>query len=596
MTQAMIKKFGDFRDNIFQVKEYEGRNKVLNLREAVNHYIKPGMTLHISDRAGALSRELTRQFCGSKPDFNLIVIFMAEQALNLVHCGLAKKVIVSSCTEVYPTPGPSRVIQSAFKSKSIEIENWTLLSLVQRLMAGAFDLPFMPTKSLLGSSMAQENKDSFCEIADPFGNGTKVGLVKALNPDISLIHGWASDPEGNIIAAPYAFSGEDAWGAKASGGGVVATVEYLVSTQFIREHSALVTIPGYMVNSVSLVPLGAHPQSMAINFGISEFEPYIDDYEFIVERRQASMNREDLDSWIKDWVLDCPDQDNYLSKLGSDRILSLRRKATTDSWKDNPAIDAISHRLDYNSREMMIIAAARKVEDAVLDNSYKGVLFGIGTSCLAGYLAYHKLKQKDCDVEFWLGGAGYYGFLPLPSSSAYPAYADAPTTLTCKMISDVVSTYGVFIGGRQGNCISVLSTAQTDKYGNLNSTKTSPDSYVIGPGGSNDAINAKEVILIVPQSRSRLVNNVYEITCPGERVKTLVTDMGIFQKMGDEFILTDYFPTPTISSSEEAIDRIRQNCGWELKIAPQITEVSAPSLEELLLLRTLDPQGCFTRS
>ncbi|MDY7019415.1 MAG: CoA-transferase, partial [Chloroflexota bacterium] len=394
----MINKFGDFRDNIFRLEENEGSSKVLDLGEAIKRYVKPGMMLHIGDRASALARELIRQFYGSKPEFTLVAVGIGGQLLNLIHCGLVKKIITTSCSEFYPTPGPSRVIQRAFQSNSIEIENWSLLTLTQRLMAGAFDLPFLPTKSIAGSSMAQENRDSFDQILDPFGSGTKVGLVKALNPDVSLIHGWAADPQGNIIAAPYVGSGEDAWGAKANQSGVIATVEHIVSTQFIREHSALVTLPGYMVNSVALVPLGAHPQGMVTNLGISRFEPYIDDHEFTIERRQASRNPEDLDSWIRNWVLDCSDEKSYLSKVGNDRISFLKRKGTANSWKENPTLDDISHNASYNSREMMVIVAARRLEQLILNNGYKGILSGAGTSCLVSYLAYYKLKEKKYDV------------------------------------------------------------------------------------------------------------------------------------------------------------------------------------------------------
>jgi acyl CoA:acetate/3-ketoacid CoA transferase beta subunit len=205
------------------------------------------------------------------------------------------------------------------------------------------------------------------------------------------------------------------------------------------------------------------------------------------------------------------------------------------------------------------------------------------------------LKQKGYDVELWLGGSGYCGISPRPANSSYPTYMDVPTMLTSKMISDTVNAYGIFIGGKQGNCISVLSAAQVDKHGNLNSTMTSSDSYLIGSGGSNDAVNAKEVLLMLPQSRDRLVDNLYYVTCPGDKVRTLVTDMGIFQKFDGEFTLTNYFLNLEIPSSEEAISQIRQNCGWELKVSSQITEVSPPSLEELLLLRTFDPQGYFTK-
>ena len=142
----------------------------------------------------------------------------------------------------------------------------------------------------------------------------------------------------------------------------------------------------------------------------------------------------------------------------------------------------------------------------------------------------------------------------------------------------------------------MLSTAEVDKYDNMNSTKTAPDSHLIGSGGANDAVNAKEVLLIAPQSRQRLVENVYYVSCPGNRVNALVTDMGIFQKMDGEFSLTCYFPDSTVSSSTEAIDRIRQNCGWELRTAAHVTEIPIPSEDELLLLRTFDPQGYFTKA
>ena len=65
----MTKKFGDFRDDIFELKEYEGESKVLDLREAVRRYVKPGMKLHIGDRATGLASELIRQFHGTDPNF-----------------------------------------------------------------------------------------------------------------------------------------------------------------------------------------------------------------------------------------------------------------------------------------------------------------------------------------------------------------------------------------------------------------------------------------------------------------------------------------------------------------------------------------------
>ena len=54
---------------------------------------------------------------------------------------------------LYPTAGPNRLIQKAFNEGRIEIEGWTSLTLLQRLIAGAMDMECMVTKSLLGSDM-----------------------------------------------------------------------------------------------------------------------------------------------------------------------------------------------------------------------------------------------------------------------------------------------------------------------------------------------------------------------------------------------------------------------------------------------------------
>ena len=106
--------------------------------------------------------------------------------------------------------------QKAYAKKAVELEDWTILTFPLRLMAGAFGVEAITTKSLVGSSMAEQNRHAFRRSDDPFGSGSKIGLLKALNPDISIVHGLAADQEGNtILTAPYS---ESVWGAKAKPG------------------------------------------------------------------------------------------------------------------------------------------------------------------------------------------------------------------------------------------------------------------------------------------------------------------------------------------------------------------------------------------
>ena len=373
--------------------------------------------------------------------------------------------------------------------------------------------------------MAQENKDSFCQILDPFGSRKQINLMKALKPDIALIHGWAADPAGNTIVAPYITGGEYSHGAKASKNGVVVSVEQIVSTQFIRENSALVTIPAGIVNSVSLAELGAHPQGMVSDYGVEQFQPYAEDYEFTGERIQASRDPQSLDNWIKNWVLDCPNHDEYLKKLGRDKISFLKEKGTKKHWRDNLDINALSHSPEYNSREMMVIAAARKTKELIIKNNYDGVLCGIGTSGLPGWLAYYDLRKENYDLNLWIG-SGVYGFSPCPGD---PQLCSLPTIMSARMLTNGLEAYGIFLGGNhKGKYMSILSAAQIDRYGNLNSTKISETSYIIGSGGSNDASNANEVLVVIPQSKRRFVPKVPYITCPGDNMRVIVSDLGIF--------------------------------------------------------------------
>ena len=586
----MSDKWENFLDKTFTLKEHEGKNKVIDLSEAIKRNVKPGMTLYLGERANALICGLIRQFRGSQPDFTMVMLFVMEQALNLVHCGLVKNIVTASCTEFFPTSAPSPIIRNAFKNNTIEIENWSLCTLNQRLLAGALDVPFTPTNSIGDSSMAQENTETFCQIPDPFGSGKQINLMKALKTDIALIHGWASDPAGNTIVAPCVVSGEYTHGAKASKNGVIVTVENIVSTQFIREHSALVGIPAGIVNSVSLAPFGAHPQGMVTNYGINQFQPYAEDYEFTGERVRVSRDPQDLDNWIKNWVLDCATHDDYLKKLGSERILFLEEKGNKKDWRDNLDINALSYSPEYNSREMMVIAAAKKTKELILKNNYDGVLCGIGTSGLPGWMAYYDLKKENYDVHLWIG-SGIYGFSPCPGD---PQLCSLPTIMSARMITNGLNAYGIFVGGNhKGKNMSILSAAQVDQYGNLNSTKISDTSYIIGSGGGNDASNANEVLVVIPQSARRFVPKVSYVTCPGDKMSAIVSDMGIFERINGEFILTSYFPNPKISDSQDIIKQIRENCGWELKISPQITETPPPSLEDLVILRAFDPEGYF---
>jgi|GEM_PF-2017122 len=182
------------------------------------------MGLHLcwSDaRPNGAVLEIVRQFTGSALGFTLSSVGIACTQVALIAAGLVDRLITAYAGESYPAGAPNPLVHDAVASGAVVIENWSQWTIVARLMAGALGVPFMPTRSLLGSGMATELQGAgFALAPNPFGAHEDVAVVAALTPDIAILQGVAADPWGNVVmAAPY---GEAHWGALAPKGGVIA--------------------------------------------------------------------------------------------------------------------------------------------------------------------------------------------------------------------------------------------------------------------------------------------------------------------------------------------------------------------------------------
>jgi len=451
-------------------------------------------------------------------------------------------------------------------------------------MAGAFGFPFIPTRSVAGSGIAADHVKLFKEIEDPFGSGAKTGIVKSLNPDISIIHGCAADAEGNVIlSAPY---GDDIWGPLSSSGGVIATVERIVSSDFIKKYAALVKIPGYMVKSISVAPFGVHPFSYT-NPGIEGFEPYEKDNEFLNALHEASSKKESLDQWIESWITGCVDHQAYLDKIGEQRLSVLKHHIPKAVEMEahgilTPSSEPVQQ---FSAQEMMFIAVAREIKKSAERKDHKTILAGAGMGATAAWLAYYQLKAEGREVEL-ITGNGLIGYSPLPGESVLSSEAGVRSA---KILTDTVTTHGVFVGGKNNHCLSVLGTGQIDKYGNINSTRTGSGKFLVGSGGANDAVNAQEVIVTLTQSRDRFAETLSYVTGRGDAVTTVVSTMGVFRKRSSSgmLYLDACFPGTWASSLEEKVKAIEMECGWSLEKVDEIDEIAPPSTEELELLRWL---------
>ncbi|MDO8674175.1 MAG: CoA-transferase, partial [Dehalococcoidia bacterium] len=558
----------DFSD--FRSPDELRPNKVVSLRQAISDNVKPGMSLHLCIGSATPNQaicEIARQFWGKKPGFTVYSMLLYQHGISLVMGGLAKKLVAAFAGDSYPTGSPNPIIKQAYQSGELEIENWSILSYVERFMAGALGFAFMPTRSLAGSSIAEDNRHAFRHIEDPFGSG-KVGLVSAARPDITIMHGHAADSYGNILTSGPA--GESNWGALASKSGVVATVEKLVSTETVRKYSHRVAVPGHLVRAVAVVPFGSHPRGIT-NHDVPEVTSYFDDFDYLIKLHEAYANRESAQQWVDEWVLGCRNPEEYLAKLGTDKTNYLKARALPGAWQDTVK-DLTDEQLTspkYTASEMMVIQASREIMRKVKGHDHKVILAGLGFSNLAAWLAGQCLNRDKYPVEV-AAEFGFFGYTPPPGD---PSIHKLDNVVTATMISDALNILGIHAGGADNRCIGVLGAAQIDKWGNVNSTQIPGKAFLVGSGGANDVTtSAREVVIVAPQSKDRFVERLPYITCCGDRVRTLVSNIGVLEKTGDEkeFVLTRIMPTPEGSTIDAQVEKARRLCGWELKVSPQV--------------------------
>jgi glutaconate CoA-transferase subunit A len=118
-------------------------------------------------------------------------------------------------------------------------------------------MPFLPYRGPFGSDLPGRYPDVYQTVGCPF-TGETLTAVKAIQPDVAIVHALRSDPEGN--AQWDGTSGPDVEMAKAAKR-VIVTCEEVVPRAKIAENAHMTKLPGYYVDAVIEAPFGAHPTS-----------------------------------------------------------------------------------------------------------------------------------------------------------------------------------------------------------------------------------------------------------------------------------------------------------------------------------------------
>jgi acyl CoA:acetate/3-ketoacid CoA transferase beta subunit len=161
------------------------------------------------------------------------------------------------------------------------------------------------------------------------------------------------------------------------------------------------------------------------------------------------------------------------------------------------------------------------------------------------------------------------------------------------MLGDASLVLGTLVGGPGTTTVACLGGAQVDRFGNVNSTEIPGGPFLVGSGGGNDVASVcAEAVVVATLTPQRTPPECGYVTSPGRAVQALVTDLATFEKPApldrSTFVLTALAPGVTVED-------VRVACGWDLEVAGELSELAAPTAEEIAALRTWDPRGWFLR-
>ena len=233
-----------------------------------------------------------------------------------------------------------------------------------------------------------------------------------------------------------------------------------------------------------------------------------------------------------------------------------------------------------NDIEFTSAAASRMLRNA------EACFVGIGTPSVAALTAKHT-HAPDLTLIY---ESGAYGTVPahLPMSTGSPSIAGGAACL-----GDCSLVFGDLQAGRID--VAILSAAQVDRFGNLNSTVIgpyrSPKVRLVGSGGAHDIASLVERTLIVmPHDPRRFVERVDFVTAPGfdttgnrpEGTRgtgpvAIITPRAVFGFIEGQLRLE------ALQHGHDAVSAT-EGFGWQVQNADDVGAIEPPTAAEMAIM------------
>jgi glutaconate CoA-transferase, subunit A len=288
----------------------------MSMAEAIERFVPDGAIVAIGVSLEPLipfaaGHELIRQ---GRRDLELVGPISDALFDQLIGAGCVRRVTAAWVGNV--SEGLAHCYRRACETgvpRAIEVHDHSNFSISLALWAAAWNVPSLPTRTLLGSDILRTNPNL----------AAHDGLVHvgAVRPDVAVVHVQRADSEGRAHAwGPLGIAEESGLAA----GRVVITCEELVDAGVTMSDPNRVLFPETKVVAVVHEPGGAHPAPVQGHWRR--------DHACYREYAERSRTADGYREWLQEWVLGVPDRAAYMKKIdaGSIRITRSRPSVPVD--------------------------------------------------------------------------------------------------------------------------------------------------------------------------------------------------------------------------------------------------------------------------
>jgi glutaconate CoA-transferase subunit A len=262
-------------------------NKLMSMAEAISHFVPDGSTVAMGTSLEALipfaaGHEIIRQ---GRRDLELVGPISDSLFDQLIGAACVRRITAAWIGNVSEGLGHCyRRASENGEPRAIEIHDHTNFSISMALWAAAWNVPYIPTRTLLGTDILKTNPNFVVD-----GDLVRVLAVK---PDVAIIHVQRCDSEGRAHAwGPLGITEEAGLAASR----VIISCEELVDTDALLKHPNRILFPETKVVAVVHQPGGAHPSPVQ---GYHER-----DHAFYRDYAEESRTQQGFELWLKKWVL-----------------------------------------------------------------------------------------------------------------------------------------------------------------------------------------------------------------------------------------------------------------------------------------------------